>query len=408
MSACCRSSPDLTLLYEDRLRRHRRRTVAVHAPAAHRSRLPAADAVGGLLVLEAVWLRCSEHKWARRRGHVRDRAFTEVRLNAVGERIGDFDGQGLPMVAEAEEEEERRRRAGVVAAAVMTAVLGTGNRVFYKLALVPLKRYPFFLAQLATFGYVVVYFSILYGRYHAGIVTDEMLSLPKIPFMVVGLLEALGAASGMAAGGIGSGSGISLQNVGIFWILLMISSFFLQAADTVLKEKIFLDSTKWLKGGSVDLFVVNSFGSAFQAMFICLLLPFLSKLWGIPFSMLPTYIKDGGACFLNIGKLASGCEGAPMLPLLFVVVNMAFNISMLHVVKVSSAVASCLASTFSVPLSIYAFTLPLPFIGAPSPLPAGFMLGAAVLVAGLLIYTWTPSPARPTTKLSPETRLRSG
>ncbi|PKU75825.1 protein CLT1, chloroplastic [Dendrobium catenatum] len=456
MSACCRSSPDLTLLYEDRLRRHRRRTVAVHAPAAHRSRLPAADAVGGLLVLEAVWLRCSEHKWGRRRGHVRDRAFTEVRLNAVGERIGDFDGQGLPMVAEAEEEEERRRRAGVVAAAVMTAVLGTGNRVFYKLALVPLKRYPFFLAQLATFGYVVVYFSILYGRYHAGIVTDEMLSLPKIPFMVVGLLEALGAASGMAAGAVlsgawipilsqtflvwqlllsflflgrrysanqvlgcvlvslgviitvasGSGSGISLQNVGIFWILLMISSFFLQAADTVLKEKIFLDSTKWLKGGSVDLFVVNSFGSAFQAMFICLLLPFLSKLWGIPFSMLPTYIKDGGACFLNIGKLASGCEGAPMLPLLFVVVNMAFNISMLHVVKVSSAVASCLASTFSVPLSIYAFTLPLPFIGAPSPLPAGFMLGAAVLVAGLLIYTWTPSPARPTTKLSPETRLR--
>ena len=34
-----------------------------------------------------------------------------------------------------------------------------------------------------------------------GIVTDEMLSMPKAPFLVVGLLEALGAATGMAAGG---------------------------------------------------------------------------------------------------------------------------------------------------------------------------------------------------------------
>lgn len=451
MSACSRSSPDFPLPYEDRLRQHPRRRIAAHASAAIRSRLPAADEVGGLLVLEAVVLRCSEHKWARRRGHARDQSFSPARLNAVGERIGDFEGDGVPMVLAAEEE-KRRRRAEVVAAAAMTAVLGTGNRVLYKLALVPLKRYPFFLAQLATFGYVVVYFSILYGRYHAGIVTDEMLSLPKTPFMAVGLLEALGAVSGMAAGAVlsgawipilsqtflvwqlllsflflgrryranqvlgcvlvslgvlitvasGSSSGLSLQNVGIFWILLMIASFFLQAADTILKEKIFLDSSKRLKDGSVDLFVVNSFGSAFQAMFICLLLPFLSKLWGIPFSMLPTYIKDGGACFLNIGKVASGCEGAPMLPLLFVVVNMAFNISLLHVLKISSAVVSCLASTFSVPLSIYAFTLPLPFIGAPSPLPAGFMLGAAVLVAGLLIYTWTPSPARPPATLPPE------
>lgn len=37
-------------------------------------------------------------------------------------------------------------------AAVATVVLGVGNRVLYKLALVPLKHYPFFLAQLATFG----------------------------------------------------------------------------------------------------------------------------------------------------------------------------------------------------------------------------------------------------------------
>lgn len=44
------------------------------------------------------------------------------------------------------------RRTEVVIATVATVVLGVANRVLYKLALVPLKHYPFFLAQLATFG----------------------------------------------------------------------------------------------------------------------------------------------------------------------------------------------------------------------------------------------------------------
>ncbi|GLT41783.1 hypothetical protein SLA2020_158260 [Shorea laevis] len=146
-----------------------------------------------------------------------------------------------------------------------------------------------------------------------------------------------------------------------------------------------------MMGGSVDLFVVNSYGSAFQALFICLLLP-LSKLWGIPFSQLPSYLKDGAACFLNIGgTLSSGCDGAPLLPMLFVIVNIGFNISLLHLLKKSSAVVSSLASTFSVPISVYVFTLPLPYLGVASSLPPGFVAGAIILVVGLLVYTWTPS-----------------
>ncbi|KAG8079107.1 hypothetical protein GUJ93_ZPchr0007g3509 [Zizania palustris] len=230
------------------------------------------------------------------------------------------------------------RSAGmdVAIAAAAVVVLGTGNRVLYKMALVPLREYPFFLAQFATFGYVVVYFSILYLRYQAGIVTDEMLSLPQKSFVAVGLLEALAAAAGMAAGAVlsgasipilsqtyfvwqllmsaiflkrryrineitgcflvsvgvlitvasGSSGGASLKGAGILWPLLMIISFFLQVADTVLKETIFINAAKKLKGGSVDLFVVNSYGSAYQALFMCLLLPFLSKLWGVPFHLL--------------------------------------------------------------------------------------------------------------------------
>lgn len=48
---------------------------------------------------------------------------------------------------------------------------------------------------------MVIYFSILYIRYRSGIVTDEMLRLPKSRFVAIGALEALGVASGMAAAG---------------------------------------------------------------------------------------------------------------------------------------------------------------------------------------------------------------
>uniref|UniRef100_A0A0D9VAE9 Uncharacterized protein n=1 Tax=Leersia perrieri TaxID=77586 RepID=A0A0D9VAE9_9ORYZ len=366
--------------------RRPRRREAVRA-AAHVRRIEA-----------AAWLG------RRRRGREEDAAAAAAtRCAAAGEVVGSAAGAGIG------------RSAGVdvaIAAAAVVA-MGTGNRVLYKLALVPLRDYPFFLAQFATVGYVVVYFSILYLRHQAGIVTDEMLSLPQKPFLAVGLLEALAAASGMAAGAVlsgasipilsqtylvwqlllsaiflkrryrineitgcflvtigvvitvasGSSAGASLKGTGILWPLLMIISFFLQAADTVLKEVIFLNAAKKL------------------------------KLWGVPFHQLPTYIRDGTACFLNMGSLSSGCEGAPLLPLLFVLVNMGFNISLLHLLKISSAVVSSLASTFSVPLSIYAFTLPLPYIGVASTLPPGFVAGAAVLTAGLLLYSF-PQPQK--------------
>ncbi|KAK4482795.1 hypothetical protein RD792_009965 [Penstemon davidsonii] len=343
-------------------------------------------------------------RWVIEAAAVGPRGVEEEHKKSGPHRCCSCDGDALVVM-----ERNVDRRVEVMVAAAATVVLGVGNRVLYKLALVPLKQYPFFLAQLATFGYVIVYFSILYLRYQSGKVTDEMLSLPKTPLIAVGLLEALAAASGMAAGAgviitVASGSGTgSLMETGIFWSVLMIISFLFQAADTVLKETIFLDAAQRLKGGTVDLFVVNSHGSAYQALFICILLPFLSNLWGIPFSQLPSYLKDGAACFLNVGTMSNKCDGAPLLPLLFIIVNMGFNVSLLHLLKISSAVVSCLASTFSVPISVYLFTLPLPYLGVASSLPPGFVVGTIILVVGVFIYTWR----RPSLNSSSNTSLAS-
>ncbi|KAH1263567.1 Protein CLT3, chloroplastic [Glycine max] len=221
---------------------------------------------------------------------------------------------------------------------------------------------------IVYYRYVIVYFAILYIRHHAGIVTDEMLDTPKAPFIVVGLLEALAAATGMAAGvltmysinndadaGGGAGAGNSLKEGGMFWSLLMIVSFFLQAAETVLMEIIFLDSSRKLKYS-----ILSEIGRLLYGPFCCQFIrirfpstirmpssSLLVKIMGHPLSQLPNYLKDGAACFLDVGTLTSGCDGAPLLPLLFIIVNIGFNIALLHLLKISSAVVSCLASTFS-------------------------------------------------------------
>ncbi|XP_038977172.1 protein CLT2, chloroplastic-like isoform X1 [Phoenix dactylifera] len=318
----------------------------------------------------------------------------------------------------------------------VTVLFAVLNRVLYKLALVPMKNYPFFLAQVTTFGYVAVYFSILYIRYRAGTVTKEMLAIPKSRFIAIGFLEALGVASGMSAGAMlpgpaipilsqsflvwqlilsviilgrkysfnqifgcllvtvgvvlavasGANGGQFLCEVEFRWPALMVASSAFQSAASILKEFVFIDSAKRLQGKPLDIFVVNSFGSAFQALFVFLLLPFLSNMRGIPFPELPSYIKSGAACFLNLGGNMTGCEGAPLLPLLFITMNMAFNISLLGLVKISSALVASLAATLAVPISIYILSLPLPYIPQGTSLNTYFIIGAAIVVLGLILY----------------------
>ncbi|RVW65628.1 Protein CLT2, chloroplastic [Vitis vinifera] len=384
----------------------------------------------------------------------------------------------------------------VIVCSAITVILAVVNRVFYKLALVPLKQYPFFLAQFTTFGYVAIYFSILYIRYRAGIVTDEMIALPKSRFMAIGILEALGVASGMASAAMLPGPAIPLLNqmkegnyiincelghgrrlwlelkarsgpreqdlsnpttqdsgtlvrnichhgqtflvwqlalstlilgrkysfnqiLGCFlvaagvvtavasgsngdqmlsgiefiWPALMIASSAFQAGASIIKEFVFVDAATRLKGKLLDIFVVNSFGSGFQALFVLLLLPLLSNFRGIPFPQLPSYLKAGAGCFLNIGSNIPGCDGAPLLPLLYLATNIAFNISLLNLVKISSAVVSTLAAMASVPISIYVLSLPLPYLPQGASLSPFFLFGGVILLLGLLLYN-IPQPAK--------------
>ena len=85
---------------------------------------------------------------------------------------------------------------------------------------------------------------------------------------------------------------VALQ-VDPFYAGIFVASMFFPALATIFKERIFASAKKRLNGQSLDIFVVNSFGSAAQALFVFLMLPVMSSLRGIPLSGLPAYIKQG-------------------------------------------------------------------------------------------------------------------
>lgn len=205
------------------------------------------------------------------------------------------------------------------------------------------------------------------------------------------LLVATGVAVAITSG---SNADQMLSGVEFVWPALMIASCAFQAGASIIKEFVFIDAAGRLKDKSLDIFVVNSFGSGFQALFVLLFLPLLSGLKGIPFAQLPSYLKSGVGCFLNIGTNTSGCDGSPLLPLLYIATNLMFNISVLNLVKTSSAVVSSLAVMLSVPISIYILSIPLPYLAEGSDLSPYFLFGGLILVLGLVLYT-LPQPSKP-------------
>ncbi|CAI0464025.1 unnamed protein product [Linum tenue] len=294
----------------------------------------------------------------------------------------------------------------IMASSAATIGLAVANRVLYKLALVPMKDYPFFLAQFTTFGYVVIYSSILHVRYRAGIVTDDMLALPKSRYVAIGAFEAVGTLIGMYAAANLPGPSIPLLHQTFLVWQLAFSSIFLgrrysygQMAGCLLvalgvvmavssgsNEESMLSGSEYmwagvmilssalhsgamiLKGKSLDIFVVNTLGSGFQALFVLLFLPLMSNFKGIPLAQLPLYLKSGTGCFLNLWSdspakiwevaktsvflYTADCTGAPLLPMLYIAANLTFNMSMLNLMKLSSAVVSSLATTLAGSLSL--------------------------------------------------------
>lgn len=324
------------------------------------------------------------------------------------------------------------------------------------MALKPLGNYVFFLAQLQTFGYCLVYFAALAVRYKAGLVSKKMIAVPRLmagTFVAIGLVEALsallsfiGAANlpgvvlpllsqtvlfwqvllattvlgkrlgGLQIGGVtlvvlgvalaawpsGATSGLGpathiLSGVNPKYALIFVIAMLFPALDTIFKEHVFRKwRTDWSDGKKdLDLFVVNSFGSAAQAVFVFLLLPVITAARGMDFTDLPGYLSAGWQCCRGLTPPCGGdCSGAPLIPLLYVAFNLCFNVSALMVIRTAGNLAISIVMSAIVPATLFAFTLPLPYLDPAPPLGPNFLFGAAVLMVGLGAYNapmWAPT-----------------
>lgn len=322
---------------------------------------------------------------------------------------------------------DKRSEFPILLAALLVAVSVT-NRVLYKVALVPLHGHVVQFSFVTALTYAIVYLSTLFARRQAGIVTEDMLRYARKSwklFAVIGLLEAVSMAVGMSAarfmpgtvlplisqlflffqmtagvlvlrkvysvkhvlGATGIATGVALASFAAIqtssssssvaassasafpWsaAIVYVLGLGLPAFASVMKESIF---ARYKDDKKLDVFVVNSIGSTFQALSLMLALP--------------------------LGISMAATDGLGWLPhdpyswlavLSYIVVNIVFNVTALTLLRNTSAVVTSLTLSFSVPLASLAYSLPLPYLGAaPLPEPMYFALGNALMILGASTY----------------------
>ncbi|CAG9465866.1 unnamed protein product [Pedinophyceae sp. YPF-701] len=307
--------------------------------------------------------------------------------------------------------------------------------------------YVFFVGQMCTLAYVVVYSAILAVRTRAGIVTPAMLAYPRRTLWAIGAIDSVGLVLGLI--GASSLPGIVLPMIGqtiLVWQVLLtppllgrelhplqllgvafvvsgvitaawpnpdalaasaVSNIDLRAAaifaasmlppavSSILKERYFLESEKAI-GQKIDVSVVNTFGSIAQAVAVVLLLPWITHMRGISLARLPEYLASGAACLVGQAPAhlrgraalaaAAKCAPAAVATATYVACNLCFNLSILGLLRNSGALIASLCMACVLPLTMIAFSFDVPLLGPTGAVGPTFVAGAGTLLAGVVTY----------------------
>lgn len=185
-----------------------------------------------------------------------------------------------------------------------------------------------------------------------------------------------------------------LLQIDPLYAAIFLASMIFPAIDTILKERVFRVGRE-IASKEVDLFIINTAGSALQAAFVFAMLPAITAARGMSFADLPQYLSAGWQCFMGgAPPCGADCSGAPLLPLLYVGMNVLFNVAALQLIRQAGNVVVSLVMSAMVPLTMYTFTIPIPFLDAAPPLGLNFLAGTCILMAGLAAYNapmWGPS-----------------
>lgn len=187
----------------------------------------------------------------------------------------------------------------------------------------------------------------------------------------------------------------------LFYIAVYVSSVAPTALGFVLKEKIFRE---YEPSFDLDIFVVNTYtaigGLLCQAVF---LVP-LAALTGVPYADISRYLMDGYRCFTHdlysnsalISDSSSSssnhhnesCRGSPLIPVLYLAMNIVYNICFLISIKYGGTLLTFITNTVTFPLSTLLFTCGIswPLLGSSTRLNGWILVGLVVEITGILWY----------------------
>jgi len=339
---------------------------------------------------------------------------------------------------------------------------GTANRVIYKIQLgtpssPQMYNYTIFISWVLTTAYCFLYFGIFSVRRYGLFIIDDsqvgyVFSRRGLKFIIMGLMDATGFVFGIFAarkltgflltllpqaiipmtmlvslvtlrsryhwgqvlGALTLLSGLIISLIPTFeaqgssdkgaltvvWAAIYLASLLPNAISFILREMVFTEMPK------MDIFVVNSFDSFWQLIFSLLMFPLvlIPGFSSVSFDTIGDYILDGASCIIGFTPTPEDdCTGEPWLMMIYVFVNLSWNISLLLLLKKGGAVFTFIGSAVSLPLSHFAFAIDWPIIGA-GEVSWEDGLGLLLVLIGFIMYRYYALVQKK--KLDEETRQK--
>jgi len=178
--------------------------------------------------------------------------------------------------------------------------------------------------------------------------------------------------------------GLNFGGEALYIIIVIVYPVF-ASVSFVLKELLFRKRT------DLDVFIVNSHNSLFQFLLQPLFIPitFLINPHQTSGQSLSVYIKGAFQCFIGQTpdwlKVSNQCQPDPWPYIIYICINIVFNISILTFVKEASVVVTFLVIRALLPLSVIAFYVDWPLLQA-TPFSPWHIGGLCIILSALALY----------------------
>jgi hypothetical protein len=171
----------------------------------------------------------------------------------------------------------------------------------------------------------------------------------------------------------------------VIYIIIIIIYPVFSSISFVLKELLFR------KKSDLDVFIVNSHNSLFQFLLQPLFIPitFLINPHQTAGKPLTVYLQGAFDCFGGITPTwappGADCSPDPWPYIIYIIINIVFNISILTFVKEASVVVTFLVIRALLPLSVISFYINWPLLQA-TPFSPWHIAGLVVIMTALVFY----------------------